>query len=127
MRNFFKLVVLVSTFSVALTVMADDNTTTPSQPLPKREIKPINPGKHKAPSLVRLLFSYDVHEMYAVFTLPADVDYIDIEAQNLESHIIYVGGVWAENPVWNQELPTGEYIITCTADNGDVYEGYVFI
>ena len=104
----------------------EPGTDEPKRNLPKKN-QPSLPGIYLDPSCVNSSVGYNYNSVHSAsyFFLPADVEYIDIEAENLESHIIYVGSVWAENPVWKQELPAGEYIITCTADNGDVYEGYV--
>ncbi|MBD5219088.1 MAG: hypothetical protein HDS72_02410 [Bacteroidales bacterium] len=124
MKSIYHLLLSIFVLLVPLTLSADEN---PPQPLPIKKSKPEIPPQHKAPSLIRLYFTYSPQEKCATFELLSDIEYIDIEAENLESHIIYVGSVWAENSVWNQELPTGEYIITCTADNGDVYEGYIYI
>ena len=125
MIRLLKILILFSFLACATNASADDDGSNIPLPLPKKEVPPLDPYKHKAPSLVRLYFTYNPQEKCATFELLSDIEYIDIEAENLESHIIYVGSVWAENPVWKQELPAGEYIITCTADNGDVYEGYV--
>ncbi len=104
----------------------DPEPETPEYRLPKKKI-PTFPGIALKPSSSYIGLKYDRVECALLFTLPADVEYIDVEAENLDSHIIYAGSVWAENPVWDQALPAGEYIITCTADNGDIYEGYIVI
>lgn len=126
-RAFILIILLVSMPLVTYADEPSNDPSTPSFPLKKRKKDNEDPIRPKMPSFVQILFSYDYTACEALFEFSADVEYIDIEALNLESHIIYVGSVWAENPVWNQELPGGEYIITCTADNGDVYEGYVYI
>lgn len=127
MTRLLKILILFSLLVCAPTAYADDDGTNITVPLPKREFPPINPHKHKAPSFVRVLFSYDITAGEASFEFPGEVEYIDIEAENLDTHIIYMGSASVDFPVWQQELPSGEYIITCTAGNGDVFEGYVYI
>lgn len=74
-----------------------------------------------------IVFSYDAAAETAYFDLPAEVEYIDIRMQGTETGVIYFGSASAYATEWYQPLPAGEYLITCTADNGDVYEGYVYI
>lgn len=120
LKIFFILIMLLS-----MHVYAEDNNIV--TPIPKKERGPINPGKHKAPSAIKLYFSYNYKNCQSLFTLPCDVEYIDIAAENMESHVFYTGSVSVDNPVWEQPLPVGEYYIECTADNGDIYAGYIYI
>lgn len=132
MRAIFKsliLILLVTTISTTTGYAEDGNDQPPTPQLPIKKKKPgdVDPFRPKAPSFVQILFSYDIAAGEASFEFPAYVEYIDIEAENLDTHIIYMGSASVDFPVWHQELPSGEYIITCTADNGDVFERYVYI
>ena len=84
-------------------------------------------GRPKAPSKQCIYFSYDMTNGNCYFTLPADVEYIDIEMTNYDNRTVYVGSVDTLSPIWHQSLTIGEYYIVCTADNGDIYSGYIFI
>lgn len=123
--TFFLLLLIssASNFSFA----EDSENETPVYQIPKKR-NPIDPGVQLKPAYnTGIGFNYVPTEKSCVFSLPADVEYIDIEAENLDTHTIYMGSVSVDFPVWHQELPAGEYIITCTADNGDVYQGYIYI
>lgn len=84
-------------------------------------------GRPKAPSNQRIYFAYDAANGDCIFSLPADVEYIDIELTCTDNQVAYIGSADALNPVWHQTLSSGEYYIVCTADNGDIYSGYLYI
>lgn len=104
-----------------------DNGGNTSGQVIKKKTKPSFPERAKAPSRVMILFSYDYEAETVYFELPAEVEYIDITMRSSETFQTYFGTASATSPEWFQPLSTGEYTITCITDNGDVYEGYVFI
>lgn len=122
----FLLLVLGMAVSLKAEGDGNDGGSSSGQEIKKKGL-PGDPHKPKAPSFVMIMFSYDYTSETAYFDLPADVEYIDIRMQSNDTGAIYFGSASASAPEWYQPLPTGEYIITCTADNGDVYEGYVYI
>ncbi|MBD5220188.1 MAG: hypothetical protein HDS72_08170 [Bacteroidales bacterium] len=105
----------------------DTDDDTPKYPLPKKEI-PVDPGIYLAPVYSEnVKFCYNCNRGFGTFYLPFGVINLDIQAENLLSHVIFFGTISFDNPFWEQPLPVGEYYIECTADNGDVYAGYVYI
>lgn len=84
-------------------------------------------SRPKAPSNQCIFFAYDAANGDCIFSLPVDVEYIDIELTGTDNQVVYIGSVDSLNPVWHQTLSSGEYYIVCTADNGDIYSGYIYI
>lgn len=124
------LLFLLLFFGLAVSLKAEgegnDGSNSSGQQIKKKKTPEI-PGKAKAPSHVMILFSYNNTAQTAYFDLPVDVEYIDILLQNCETCFTFAGSVTAFDPEWYQPLSAGEYYIECTADNGDVYAGYVYI
>ena len=124
------LLFLLLFFGLAVSLKAEgdgnDGGSSPGQQIRKIE-KPSHPNQAKMPSRVMILFSYNRAAETAYFDLPADVEYIDILFQNSETGFTFAGYASAFDPEWHQTLTAGEYYIECTADNGDIYAGYVYI
>lgn len=124
------LFVILFTLALPLSSYADEGPEQPSLPgMPLKKKKPgeDEPFRPQAPAVPQMFLFYDSITRQGVFTLPCDVEYIDIAAENMESHVFYTGSASVDNPVWEQPLPVGEYYIECTADNGDIYAGYIYI
>lgn len=117
MRKLIKLVLLLPLMALVASCSNDE----PKRNLPKKQ-QPCPPGVYLCYNNGTLAFYYSAESSKVYFSLPYGVKYMDIEAENLTSHIIYKGRVWVDNPVWEQELPDGEYLFICTTDKGEVYK-----
>lgn len=128
MKKLFTFLILLIASTAFNFSFADDSEPEPIEiKIPKKK-NPINPGIQLKPGYNSGIgFKYVPADRSCEFSFPFDVEYIDIEVENLDTNIIYIGSASVDYPVWHQELPMGEYLITGTADNGDVYEGYVYI
>lgn len=122
------IIIVASLLFTPLMVNAHEvsSTTTELQPIKKKRNLD-SPNQSKAPSLIEMYFAYDADNGNCIFTLPVDVEYIDIELTGTDNQVVYIGSVDSLNPVWHQTLSSGEYYIVCTADNGDIYSGYIYI
>lgn len=120
MRKLLKLLKLLILLPLMVLVVSCSNDE-PKRNLPKKQ-QPCPPGIYLYYTNGTLAFYYNAESSMVYFSLPSGVKYIDIEAENLTSQIIYKGRVWTDNPVWEQKLPTGEYLFICTTDKGKVYK-----
>lgn len=121
---------LAITIFATLPIIAEDydipNSSFNRTPI-KKEKEDDGLNRPKAPSNQCIFFAYDAANSNCIFTLPVDVEYIDIELTGTENQVVYIGSVDSLNTVWHQTLSSGEYYIVCTADNGDIYSGYIYI
>ena len=120
------LLLLSLTFSLKAEDDSGNNGTTSGQPIKKKN-RPADPLYPKAPSRAIIIFSYHNETEAVYFDIPANVEYINILLQNSETGFIFAGNASAFAPEWHQPLNAGEYYIECTADNGDIYAGYIYI
>lgn len=105
-------------------IIADDNTQ--SNQINQAIGRKGNIGSTKrplAPSNMRIYFSYDAQAGVCHFTLRPEIEYMSVEIENLDTHIMYFGEVDAADPVMYQSLDRGYYQITCTTDDGSIYGG----
>lgn len=125
MKRLFIFLLLFSLSFGGYKSYADDSGTTDTEHRIPKKTQPNIPGVCLSPS-----YSYisckKVGNGY-LFSFTYDIEYIDIAAENIESHVFYIGSVSVDNSFWAQPLPAGEYYIECTTDNGDIYAGYIHI
>lgn len=124
-----KLLITISIFLfAAMPIIADDNTQ--SNQINQAIGRKGNIGSTKrplAPSNMRIYFSYDAQAGVCHFTLRPEIEYMSVEIENLDTHIMYFGEVDAADPVMYQSLDRGYYQITCTTDDGSIYAGEICI
>lgn len=114
---------------------APESTPTPDQtftvfsiPLtsvPEKQ-EDLNKDRKRMPSRSYIGFSYNSYTQECLFTIPGDISSISVELEAIDGTIHY-GNVIAEYPVWQISLTVGDYFVTCTANNGSTFQGYVFI
>lgn len=95
-------------------------------PEPQRtKIVKHNLGKFypRMPSNQYLEFIYFNNSRECLFTFNYDIEVLSVTITEITTHYTYTGEVSQDNPVMYQFLPSGNYIITCTSDNGDIFYG----
>ena len=85
-----------------------------------------NPIRHRMPSSEWDSIGFSYANGTACFTMPDYITYIKVclESESGENFSSYV---YASNPIWSVNLPQGEYYIECDADEGSLFEGFVYI
>lgn len=120
-----KLLITISIFLfAAMPIIADDNNQYEQTKQTITKTGNVG-GKYRplAPSNMRIYFSYDAQAGVCHFTLRSEIEYMSVEIENLDTHIMYFGEVDAADPVMYQSLDRGYYQITCTTDHGSIYGG----
>ena len=118
------LIAIVAIASPSFAQTTDPDPIMPPQIVPKK-VDPGEKGKFKTPGLSRLYFSYDYTEEACYFTLPEGVESLDVELSNPGTYAVFT--VTSDSPYYCVRLSRGDYSITCIADNGDIYQGYIYI
>lgn len=96
-----------------------------------RNSQPITLKKHKTgktemprmPSNQYLEFIYFSDPGECLFTFSYDIETLSVTIVEMNTNCTYLGEVSQDNPIMYQELPAGDYHITCITDEGDIYEG----
>lgn len=84
---------------------------------------PRNPHRPRMPSNQCLEFYYFSETQECQFTFNYDIESLSVTIVEISTGAIYTGEVSQENPVMYQVLPSGDYHIICTTDEGDTYDG----
>ncbi|MCM1141727.1 MAG: hypothetical protein NC453_24420 [Muribaculum sp.] len=100
--------------------------STPNQSLQKIPKKQTGASstRPRVPSNQYIGFEYALGRCY--FTLPEAVSDIIVSMEN-KTGIQYSAYVTAQEPVCDIYMEQGEYHIECAADNGNIFEGIVWI
>lgn len=123
MKTFIKLICVTLFCVTAFSAIKAETTNTTNQTIYKQKKDPFHIGRPLAPSNMRIYFSYDAQAGVCHFTLRPEIEYMSVEIENLDTHIMYFGEVDATDPVMYQSLDRGYYQITCTTDDGSIYGG----
>jgi len=95
------------------------------QMIPERYTEPLK-GRKRVPRMGEVFFCYDNLSGICRITFPSRLGALSIILED-ESGFTFYGEVTCEDPTWQVSLPSGEYHITCTAPDGSVYEGLVYV
>lgn len=87
--------------------------------------KDIPPDRKRMPSQDRIMFSYNSEIKYCDFVLNSEIRNLSVTIHSVCEY--YNFDICSNNPIWEVELKKGEYTITCIADDGTIYEGFVVI
>lgn len=77
----------------------------------------------RMPSNQYIDFIYDGNLGECMFILDYNVETLSVTIVEMDSGIAYIGNVSQDSPVMYQDLPIGNYCISCITDEGDMYEG----
>ncbi len=123
MTKFFKYFILI-VFSAAsvLAAMADGNDVEkPKQPVRLTKKLLTDNGAPRTLDVPFLTCYYN--NEYIEFALPDDVNYAEVTLGTDETTSIWSGIITPDFPGCDIPLLVGEYVITCTLDNGSAYQG----
>lgn len=95
----------------------------PQTPIPEKKEDP-NKDRKRMPSRRYIGFSYNPYTEECLFAIPDGIASISVELEAMDGTIFF-GKVTAEYPVWQISLSSGDYLVTCTANNGSTFQGYV--
>lgn len=123
-----RLAFILALMVCTLSARGDDPESSTDEETPLYKEKEEKPSdRPRAPSNVRIMFSYNTAKGICYFVLPCSVSHIYIDAIEVVSGMAYQGEADSMNPTWEQELLAGQYYIRCTADDGSVFSGFVTI
>ncbi len=87
----------------------------------------VDPNRKRMPSRHDgIYFRYDYLNRWCVFSNLGSTTTLSVTITDLEGNSRF-GTVSSDFPVWQIDLQSGEYFISCTSDSGTTYEGFVYI
>ena len=128
MKNILKIVFILISFTSILNNSAQNNSAaTVEQGINKKRGDTIRINRPLSPGNVRIYFSYRSQTGECRFILRPEIEYMTVYLEHTQTHIVYSGEVYADDPVMYQPLDCGVYHITCITDDGSTYAGEVVI
>lgn len=107
---------------INVNVMADDdnqNKPVNTSRIPKLEGVIVNAPR----TLCMPYLDCTYNNEYIEFALPDDVNYAEVTLGTDETSTIWSGIITPDFPGCDIPLLKGEYVVTCTLDNGTAYQG----
>lgn len=121
MKTFEKFLFVLGFAALAGTaVFADDLELEKTILIPEREIKSVN----KSRSLDLLFIECNYSDGYIQLGIPEDVFAIVVSIEDEHSEV-WSGVLTQDIPYSSIPYLYGEYVITCTTDNGDIYQSII--
>lgn len=122
MKNFKSIILILFLISsIETRVCAEDKQKEPQRLKLAKKIPRI--PSRRMPSNQYLEFIYFSDPGECMFTFSYDIETLSITIVEVNTNCTYLGEVSQDNPIMYQELPAGDYHITCITDDGDIYEG----
>lgn len=123
--KYLKIVPVIVFFVTSLNAIGQSKSQTSNDvTIIIHNVKEHNPSRPRVPSHEFIGFIYDYGVCH--FSLPEYISYIDVYMEN-ENGDTFASTVYAANPYWTISLIPGDYHIICTANEGSVFEGNVWI
>ncbi len=122
MKSLTKILWAITLIAVSLTVSADNETPTLDGPVKSTLLKKEKSNTEGPRTLGDLFVTCYYNNECIEVEFPADVDSMDITISD-GAVTIWSGFVTADAPACDIPYLVGQYQITCTTDNGAVYQG----
>lgn len=101
---------------------SDDN---PPNEYHLKKTAPTDPIRPKKPAKSVITFTYDNGVCY--FGNLGDIEFLDVTFTQNSSGFAFFAECSQSDPTIELTLPGGEYLLTCVTDDGQVYEGLVYV
>lgn len=118
-KIFRKVLIVFSAILLSFSVYADDNTVKPVQStILIKGVKSTNQPR----SLPLLYMECNYCQGYISLEIPSDIEAVEVAIEDY-SMVVWSGVLTPDFPESDIPYLSGEFLITCTTDAGDVYQG----
>lgn len=123
MKQLKFILAIITLLGCSLVVKSQQNEKKPPYGIKLRKNIPSSTKKSRMPSNQYLEFIYFSDPGECMFTFSYDIETLSVTIVEVNTNCTYLGEVSQDNPIMYQDLPAGDYHITCITQEGDIYEG----